>query len=127
MERMVEAQQENNRLTQQHLDRLKAVGQITVEAQPPRLGIVSDFRMLNPEIITGTETPLQAEQWLVKTEQLLRAAGILEAEKIYVVNIQLTDLAHIWWKNEEERLGVEPATWTFFSESFLAKFIPDMA
>ena len=89
--------------------------------------MVTDFRRLNPGTFGGMETPLQAEQWLVKSEQLLRAARVADADKVDVVSIQLTYLAHIWWTNEKERLGAEPATWDFFSESFLAKFFPDTA
>ena len=58
---------------------------------------------------------------------MLRVSRIPEPDNIDVVSIQLTDLDHIWWKNEEERLGAEPAAWAFFSEAVLAKFFTEMA
>jgi len=87
---------------------------------------VADFKRLGPSIFAGTETPLAAEQWLVKIEQLLKAARISEADKVDVMGIQLTDLAHIWWTNELERLG-EAATWDVFTKAFLDKFFPETA
>jgi hypothetical protein len=62
----------------------------------------------------------------VKTEQLLKAARVPEMDKVDVVSIQLTDIAHIWWTNEMVRIG-EPATWETFAEAFLDKFFPETA
>ena len=74
------------------------VGRLAIGAPPPplRAGTVADFRRLGPDTFAGTETPLQAEQWIVKMEQLLKAARIPDADKVNVVGIQLTNLAHIW-------------------------------
>jgi len=128
MQRMHEAQQEYNRLMQERLDRQENVGRLAIGAPPPPLrpGTVADFRRLGSDTFAGTETPLQAEQWLVKTEQLLKAARVPEADRVDVVSIQLTDLAHLWWTNEMERLGV-PATWDMFTEAFMDKFFPETA
>jgi hypothetical protein len=87
---------------------------------------VSDFRRLHPDVFSGTETYLQAEQWLIKTEQLLQAARVADADRVDVVSIQLSDVAHIWWKAETERLE-KPIAWATFTRSFLAKFFPDTA
>jgi len=98
MQRMFEAQQEHNRLIQERLDRQEDVGRPAIGAPPPpplRTGTVADFKRLGPSIFAGTETPLEAEQWMVKTEQLLKAARVPEADRVDVVSIQLTDLAHI--------------------------------
>ena len=136
MQRMFEAQQEHNRaqqeynrLMQERLDRQEDVGRPAIGAPPPpplRTGTVADFKRLGPSIFAGTETPLEAEQWMVKTEQLLKAARVPEADRVDVVSIQLTDLAHIWWTNELTRLEA-PVTWETFSEAFLEKFFPETA
>ena len=57
----------------------------------------------------------------------MKAARVPEDERIDVVSIQLTDLAHIWWTNEAERLGPGPIYWDTFAEAFLEKFFPTTA
>ena len=114
------------------MDRQEDVGQLALGAPPPpplpqRPGSVTDFWRLQPGTFAGTETPLVAEQWLLKTEQLLKAARVPEEERVDVVGIQLTDLAHIWWTNESERLGPGPIFWDVFAAVFLEKFFPSTA
>ena len=109
MQRMMELQREHNELMRTSLERAQGSPMSSTNGPgamvlPPRPGTVSDFRRLHPEMFTGTETPLQAEQWLAKTEQLLQATHISDADRIDVVSIQLTDIAHIWWKTETEQL-----------------------
>ena len=87
-----------------------------------KVGNVSDFRRLHPSNFSGNETPLEADQWLIKTEQLLNAAKIPKEDQVDVVSIQLTDITHIWWTAEMERLA--PISCKTFSESFLVKFFP---
>ena len=79
-----------------------------------------------PSNFSGNETPLEAEQWLIKTEQLLNAAKIPEEDRVNVVSIQLTDITHIWWTAEMERLA-PPISWKTFSESFFVKLFPTTA
>jgi len=79
--------------------------------------------MLHPSNFLGNETPLEAEQWLIKMEQLLNAAKNLEEDQVDVVSIQLTDIVYIWWTAKMERL-TPPICWKTFSESFLVKFFP---
>lgn len=131
MQRMMELQQEHNELMRTSLERNQGSPMGSTNGPgtmvlPPRPGTVSDFRRLHPETFAGTETPLQAEQWLTHTEQLLQAARIADADRVDVVTIQLTDLAHIWWKAETERLE-KPISWDTFATSFLEKFFPGTA
>ena len=43
-----------------------------------RPGSISDFKRLQPAIFLGTEKPIDAEQWLINTIDLLKAARIPE-------------------------------------------------
>ena len=127
-----QVQREYNLLMKERMDRREEVGQLAPGAPPPpplphRPGSVTDFRRLQPGTFAGTETPLIAEQWLMKTEQLLKAARVPEDERVDVMGIQLTDLAHIWWTNETERLGPGPIYWDVFATAFLEKFFPSTA
>ena len=91
-----------------------------------RSGTVSDFRKLRPSVFTGTEGPLEAEQWLIDTANLLVVARIPERDRVEVVKIQLADVARDWWTTEEERLE-QPVSWDQFSTSFYERFFPKIA
>ena len=64
-----------------------------VSSRERRPGNFSDFRKLQPPIFTGTEKPLEAEQWITDMTNLLGAAKIPPADQVNVVKIQLTDVA----------------------------------
>ena len=86
-----------------------------------RPGNVSDFRRLQLAVLSGTERPLDAVQWLVDTTDFLKAAQILGENQVKVTKIQLRDVARTWWLIEEARLE-KPITWDQFSESFYERF-----
>ena len=103
-----------------------ALEKIVASGSQARQGNVSDFRRLNPTVFTGEESHLDAEQWLIDTENLLVAARVPEADRVDVVKIQLSGMARIWWLAEESHLS-GPISWKTFSEVFLAKFFPETA
>jgi len=47
---------------------------LLVAPREQRPGNVSNFRRLQPAIFSGTEKPLDVEQWLVDATDLLKAA-----------------------------------------------------
>jgi len=110
---MMENQQQQTELLRQELAAPK--GQ--------RPGNISDFRRLQPAIFTGGEKPLEAEQWLTDTSDLLNAARVPEENQVEVAKIQLKDIARTWWLAEEARLE-RPVTWDTFSKSFYSRFFP---
>ena len=85
---------------------------------------MSDFRRLYPIVFIGEENHLDAEQWLVDTENLLGAAQVPEADRVDVVKIQLSGVARSWWLTEKSHL-LKLVSWKIFSEVILAKFFPD--
>ena len=89
-------------------------------------GNVSDFRRLQPATFLGTEKPLDAEQWLIYTTDLLKAARIPDENQVKVVKIQLKDEARTWWLAEQARLE-RPITWDQFSKGFYERFFPATA
>jgi len=114
---MVENQQRQTELLRQGL---------IAAPQERRPGNVSDFRRLQPAIFTGEERPLDAEQWLIDTTDLLKAARVPEEDQVEVAKIQLKDVARNWWIAEEARLE-KPITWDQFSKSFYDRFFPTTA
>ena len=88
----------------------------------PRPGNISDFRGCNSHFCRHKE-PLDAEQWLVGTINLLREARVSEADQVEVIKIQLTDVARTWWLAKEKRLE-EPITLEQFTDSFYERFFP---
>jgi len=89
-------------------------------------GNISDFRRLQPAVFTGVERPLEAEQWLTDTTDLLNAARVPKENQVEVAKIQLKDIARTWWLAEEARLK-EPISWDTFSKSFYSRFFPATA
>ena len=53
----------------------------------PRTGNITDFMRMNPAVFTGTETPLEAEQWITDMEDLLKATKIPEADRVEVIDV----------------------------------------
>ena len=90
-----------------------------------RPGTVSDFRRLQPAIFSDTEKPLDAEQRLIDTTDLLKEAQIPDENQVEVVKIQLKDVARTWWLAEEARLE-RPITWDQFLKGFYEMFFPAM-
>ena len=113
---MMENQQQQTELLRQELTAPK-------EQRP---GNISDFRRLQPAIFTGEEKPLDAEQWLTDTSDLLNAARVPKENQVEVAKIQLKDVARTWWLAEEARLE-KPVTWDQFSKSFYSRFFPATA
>ena len=58
-----------------------------IALQKQRSGNVSDFRRLQPVIFTGEEKPLDVEQWLIDTTDLLIAARIPVDNQVEVAKI----------------------------------------
>ena len=117
---MMENQQQQMENQQQQTELLR---QEIAAPKGQRPGNISDFRRLQPAIFTGGEKPLEAEQWLTDTSDLLNAARVPEENQVEVAKIQLKDIARTWWLAEEARLE-KPVTWDTFSKSFYSRFFP---
>jgi len=114
---MMQSQQQQTELLRQGL---------LVAPREQRPGNVSDFRRLQPAIFSGTEKPLDAEQWLIDTTDLLKAARVPDENQVEVAKIQLRDVARTWWLAEEATLE-KPITWDQFSKGFYERFFPATA
>ena len=57
---------------------------------------MSDFRRLQPAVFSGTEKPLDVEQWLIDMTDLLKSARISSENQVKVAKIQLKDVARTW-------------------------------
>ena len=80
---MMQNQQQQTELLRQGL---------LVAPREQRPGSVSDFRRLQPAVFSGTEKPLDAEQWLIDTTDLLKAARVPDENQVEVAKIQLRDV-----------------------------------
>ena len=114
---MMQSQQQQTELLRQGL---------LVAPREQRPGSVSDFRRLQPAVFSGTEKPLDAEQWLIDTTDLLKAARVPDENQVEVAKIQLRDVARTWWLAEEATLE-KPITWDQFSKGFYERFFPATA
>ena len=91
--------------------------------QDQRPGTVSDFWRLKSAVFSGTEKPLDVEQWLIEMIDLLKAARIPSENQVKVAKIQLKDMVRTWWLAEEARLE-KPISWDQFSKGFCNAPIP---
>ena len=82
---------------------------------------MSEFQRLQPAIFSGTERPLETEQWLVDTTDPLKATRISDESQVEVAKIQLKDVTRTWWLAEEARLE-KPISWDRFSMVFYERF-----
>ena len=81
---MIESQHQQTELLRQAL---------LTTSREQRPGNVTDFRRLQPATFSGTKKLLDAEQWLIDTTDLLKAARIPDQNQVEVVKIQLKDVA----------------------------------
>ena len=99
---------------------------LLIAPRKQRLGNVSYFRRLQPVIFSGIEKPLDAEQWLIDTIDLVTAAQILDQNQVEMANVQLRVVVRTRWLTEEARLE-KPISWDQFLKCFYEKFFPTMA
>ena len=88
---------------------------------------IKRFRDLHPPLFVGTESVLEADEWLQRIEDTLRAAAVEDERRTEIVSLQLTDLARTWWKAEARRIGGEFIPWDIFRERFHAMYFPTAA
>ena len=65
---------------------------MTVQGEP-RPGNVTDFKRLQLAIFSRVESPLNVEQWLIDTMDLLRVARVPDENQVEMSKIQLRDVA----------------------------------
>jgi len=90
---MMETQHQQTKLLRQAL---------LIALRKQRHGNVSDFRRPQPATFSGTKRSLDAEQWLIDTTYLLKAARIPNENQVKVAKIQLKDVARTWWLAEKQ-------------------------
>ena len=78
---------------------------------------------MKPAIFSRAEKPLDAEQRLIDTTALLKAARIPDENQVEEAKKQLKDVATTWWLAEEARLE-KPISWDQFSKCFYKGFFP---
>ena len=61
-------------------------------------------------MFSGTKRPLDVEQWMMDTTDLMKAARIPNENHVEVAKIQLKGVTKTWWLAEEARLE-KPITW----------------
>nr|POE76777.1 hypothetical protein CFP56_43543 [Quercus suber] len=82
-----------------------------------------EFHKQNPSTFDGELDPMAAENWLLKTEKLLRALECTDAQKVVYATFALQGPAERWWLGTEQFLRMElggdtPITWEKFKEVF---------
>ena len=95
-----------------------------------------DFCKQNPPTFIGESNPMEAENWVLKMEKLLRALECTDAQKVVYAKVvyatfALQDFAERWWTSIEHLLRMElgedtPITWEKFKGVFNQTYFPDV-
>ncbi|KAK1612393.1 hypothetical protein QYE76_036066 [Lolium multiflorum] len=87
---------------------------------------LSDFQNARPLPFTSAPEPMDAEDWLMDTEQKLKTVGCNDEEKIRYTTYLLSGPAASWWEN---LVAVHPPdkvfTWEEFKKKFRDAHVPD--
>ena len=139
MQGMIQLQQQQVQQNQQARD--QAQGQVTQIKEgfqllansfqgqagvQQRVGGIKDFRSLHPKEFNGSESPIDAEEWLKGMLMLLIAAAVPEEERVNVVQVQFTGIARAWFDVLYDSVE-EDLTWETFSSQFYEQFFPEDA
>lgn len=86
------------------------------------------FLSFNPPTFSGTESPIEAFEWLSSVKRTLTLAVATEDKLVSLATFLLTREARVWWEEEMLRKfggrQITQISIADFSESFLQMFIP---
>ncbi|XP_020254038.1 uncharacterized protein LOC109831109 [Asparagus officinalis] len=81
---------------------------------------------MRPPSFSGAKGPLAAEEFLKVTETILTVTRIAPTKWVDLMDIQLTDMARIWWDAMKTHLE-RPILWETFTDRFNRKYFPQSA
>ena len=87
---------------------------------------LQDFQRTHPPQFSSAIDPLEADDWLRTMEKKLAIARVDNQDEVPFATLYLEGPANIWWDNQRNMRGNEPAfTWEEFQEAFRKAHIPD--
>lgn len=93
-----------------------------MDPDPAILGHMRDLMRSNPPFFDGKGTGLKSETWLINLDRCFAMYPYSSNTKVRCAIMHLESFASIWWRLEEERIGVSinTASWEIFLERFRA-------
>src|SRR5271165_2535827 len=85
---------------------------------------LKNFQNTNPPMISKTEEPLDADDWLQSMENNLEVAGVEVAEKVLFATHYLSGPARAWWNSARAINGGQMMTWEEFKIKFSRYHVP---
>jgi len=87
------------------------------------------FERLQIPSFDGKRDPMECENWLIDTEEILRLAGCTEEQKVQYTTYRFSGEARNWWVAKKvlliQELGSEEAiSWQRFQKEFLQQYFP---
>lgn len=99
--------------------------EITFDEDLASLGHIKDLMRSNPPFFNGMGTGLKAETWLIGLDRCFAMFPYSSNTKVRCAIMRLKKFASIWWRLEEEKIGVciNTVKWELFLERFRAQFL----
>ena len=73
-----------------------------------------EYTQLGGVKFTGSESIIEAQQWLKSLERIFSGLEIADAQKRKLATWQLQDAAQDWWESVTSRTDEETITWAQF-------------
>src|SRR3954467_8501980 len=85
---------------------------------------LKNFQNTNPPILTKSEEPLDADDWLQTMEKNLEVARVEANEKVLFATHYLARDARAWWNSVCAVTGGQMMTWEEFKVKFSRTHVP---
>ena len=86
---------------------------------------LQDFQRTRPPVFSSATDPLEADDWLRTMNKKLEIARVEDQDKVPFATHYLEGPASIWWDNQRNMRGNQPAlTWEEFQEVYRKAHIP---
>jgi hypothetical protein len=83
---------------------------------------MGDFLRLKPPTFSGSNNPLDADDWMRTIKRKFEAIGCLENQRVHLAAHQLSGMALSWW--DTFSVAVRDATWAEFEAAFQEYHVP---
>ncbi|XP_057976156.1 uncharacterized protein LOC131163583 [Malania oleifera] len=89
---------------------------------------IEKFTRMHPPTFTGGSNPIIVENWVQKTEKILKVPHCTDEQKVLYATFQLVGEAERWWTAmsllEDKRADPSGMTWSLFKEVFFKRYFP---
>ncbi|KAJ9672764.1 hypothetical protein PVL29_026116 [Vitis rotundifolia] len=90
----------------------------------PNMGLIWEFKALNPPIFRGGPNFLEAENWMKEIKKILDVMAVPEEMRVSLASFMLRDEVDNWWDVIKTTQDVTQMVWMQFEELLLSNYFP---